>query len=112
MVCRSSGRVGVQTSAKQFNIYIYAIPYTVQVPIDPAGALFMRESTILFLGKMNIGGMYDPEVLIAQTTVTVFPLSPMVIRPSSLTPLVAITFIGLCTLVIPVSLMFHTLVDE
>ena len=57
-------------------------PLGVQTSINPGGAPFMSESTILFLGKINIGEIYVPAAFMVHRTLTVWLFSPLVIRLS------------------------------
>ena len=82
-------------------------PLELAYPTDCGGAPVISVSTMRFLGKMNIGGIWEPVAFIAQMTVTVEPRSPLVILLTWRTPLVATIFPGLCTFVMPVSSIFH-----
>ena len=82
-------------------------PLGVQTPIDPSGAPSVSDSTILFRGKINIGEIYVPTAFIMHRTMTVWPLSQLVIRPTKRAPFVAITFPGFCTVLMPVSSTFQ-----
>lgn len=53
-------------------------PEAVHTPMETGG-----DSTIRFLGYINIGGRYVPAAFITHITVTVFTLSPLVIRATS-----------------------------
>ena len=82
-------------------------PLELTNPTDSGGAAFISIGDMRFLGKINIGGQNIPEALMAQRTVTVVPLSPLVILPTSLAPFVAMILAGFWTVVTPVSSIFH-----
>ena len=56
--------------------------------------LYKKKILCLFLGKINTGWIYKPAALLEQNIVTCFPLSPLVIHPTSVSPLLATIFDG------------------
>ena len=83
-------------------------PFGLAQPTDCGGVLCKSAATIRLRGNMNSGGRCAPATLMAHIVVTVVPPSPLVIFPTCLTPLVATIIPGFCTLVMPVSSIFHT----
>ena len=79
-------------------------PVSCAIAIDAGGVRSISSSFILFLGKMNNGGINDPAALMQISTVTSCPLSADDSEPTCFFPRLAIILDDrLGTVVIPVS---------
>ena len=82
------------------------------VPIDSGGPFSTNKLLYLIRGKMNMHGMKLPMAFTAAAIVTRVPRSADVTAPTCLEPRWAITFLGFCTVVIPVSSTFQILLGR